>query len=108
MIEACFTARLGCYLELRHVKNGSLPMLAFSAAIEDGQPADHVPVTWVRVVVFGESAEQMAPRLLKGHKVYVEGKLRLIRSADEERTERHRVDGATARPDRSAPAAAGP
>jgi single-stranded DNA-binding protein len=43
-------------------------MLAFSATVEDGQAGDDAPVTWVRVVVFGETAEQLAPRLLKGVK----------------------------------------
>jgi single stranded DNA-binding protein len=75
MIECAFTGRLGRDAELRHVKNGTLPMLAFSAAVEGGQAADDAPAQWVRVVVFGETAEQMAPRLLKGVKVYVEGRL---------------------------------
>jgi single-stranded DNA-binding protein len=54
MIECAFTARLGRDAELRHVKNGSLPVLAFSAAVDDGQAADDAPATWVRVVVFGD------------------------------------------------------
>jgi hypothetical protein len=46
MIECAFTGRLGHDAELRRVKSGSLAMLAFSAAVEDGQAADDVPVTW--------------------------------------------------------------
>jgi hypothetical protein len=45
MIEAAFTCRLGRDAELRDVKNGTLPMLAFSGAVEDGQAADDVPAT---------------------------------------------------------------
>jgi single-strand DNA-binding protein len=75
MIEACFTARLGRDAELKMVKGGSLAMCSFTAAVEDSQAADDAPATWVRVVTFGERAEELAPRLVKGVKAYVEGRL---------------------------------
>ena len=79
MIEAAFTARLGRDAELRNVKGGTLAMLSFSVAVEDratttdGEGEAH----WVRVVRFGPDAETLAPRLTKGERVYVEGRLKL-------------------------------
>jgi single-stranded DNA-binding protein len=67
MIDACFTGRLGRDAELRHVKNGSLPMLAFSAAVQDGQAADDAPAIWVRVVVFRRRSRSAVSEVAEGH-----------------------------------------
>jgi single-strand DNA-binding protein len=74
-IEACFTGRLGKDAELRMVKAGTMPMVSFSAAVEEKVQSDDASATWVRVVVFNDLAEQMAERLVKGTRVYVEGRL---------------------------------
>jgi single-stranded DNA-binding protein len=68
MIECAFTTRLGRDAELKMVKGGSLPMLAFNAAVEDGNTDGEAPTTWVRVVTFGDKAEELARRLVKGTK----------------------------------------
>jgi hypothetical protein len=68
MIEASFTCRLGRDAELRHIKNGTLAMCSFSAAVENGPAADAAPTVWVRVVTFGEKVEELAPRLLKARR----------------------------------------
>jgi single-strand DNA-binding protein len=74
-IDCAFTARLGRDSELRHVKGGTMPLLSFTAAVEERVQSDDTPAIWVRVVAFNHLAEQMAERLVKGTKVYVEGRL---------------------------------
>jgi single stranded DNA-binding protein len=74
-IEACFTGLLGRDAEMRHVKGGTMPLLTFTAAVEERIQSDDAPTVWVRVVAFNDLAEQMADRLAKGVKVYVEGRL---------------------------------
>jgi single stranded DNA-binding protein len=74
MIECAFTGRLGKDAELRHVKGGELTMVSFSAVV-DGKDADPDNPTWIRCVAFGGLAEQMAERLVKGVRVYCEGRL---------------------------------
>jgi single-strand DNA-binding protein len=75
MIECAFTGRLGKDAELRMVKGGTMPMISFSAAVEEKVQGDDTPATWVRVVAFNGLAEQMAERLVKGTRCYVEGRL---------------------------------
>jgi single-stranded DNA-binding protein len=74
-IECAFTGRLGREAERRLVKSGKLPMVIFSAAIDEQQQAADTPAHRVRVVLCGGKAEELAPRLTKGIKVYVEGRL---------------------------------
>jgi single stranded DNA-binding protein len=74
-LECAFTARLGRDAELKHVKGGTMPLLSFTAAVEERIQTDDSPATWVRVVAFNELAEEMAEGLIKGVKVYVEGRL---------------------------------
>jgi len=74
-IECAFSGRLGRDAELKHVKDGTLPLLTFTAAVDQQHQTEDSPATWVRVVMFGDEAQELAQRLLKGVKVYVEGKL---------------------------------
>ena len=74
-IEACFVGRLGRDAELRMVKGGTMPMVSFSAAVEEKVQTDDAPAVWVRCVAFNDLAEQMAERLVKGTRCYVEGRL---------------------------------
>jgi single-strand DNA-binding protein len=72
-IQTAFEGTLGQDAELKFVKGGELPMVAFSVAVsEEGNSSQ-----WVRVALFGEQAEELAHRLVKGAKVYCEGKLSL-------------------------------
>jgi single-stranded DNA-binding protein len=57
------------------VKGGELPLLTFSCVVDQQHQTEDVPATWIRVATFGDLAEQMAERLVKGVRVYVEGKL---------------------------------
>ena len=76
-IECAFSGRLGRDAELRQVKNGTVPMLSFTVALDDGPRADGAPTVWIRVASFGAEAEALAPQLVRGARVYVEGKLKL-------------------------------
>lgn len=69
-IECAFTAFLASEPDgLRTSKAGN-PWLSFSAGVGDGDGK-----RWLRVTVFGERAREIAPRLHKGGRVYVEGRL---------------------------------
>jgi len=74
-IEACFTGRLGRDAEIRMVKGGELAMLGFTAAVDQQHQTDDQPPTWVRVVCFGDLAEQMVECMVKGTRVYCEGRI---------------------------------
>jgi single-stranded DNA-binding protein len=70
-IEAAFFGTLGRDAEAKTSKNGN-PYLRFSARDGDGDAAQ-----WITVMYFGEDAAELAPKMLKGARVYVEGSLRL-------------------------------
>lgn len=73
-IVCAFEGRVGKNAELRHVKSGTLPMLSFSVAVEGKTEGETL---WARVALFGEAAEALTHRLIKGARVYVEGRLSL-------------------------------
>ena len=52
-------------------------MLNLSIAVADNKAAPDAPTEWVRVTLWGEKADELAPKLRKGVEVYVEGRLRL-------------------------------
>lgn len=64
--------------ELRYTANGKV-MLTFSLAVDDNKKAEGAETEWLRVVCFGELAEELAPRLTKGVHCYVEGRCKLNR-----------------------------
>jgi single-stranded DNA-binding protein len=71
-IEACFIGRVGTdAVELRTSAGGKL-WASFSIVVGDGDEAQ-----WVKLVVFGERAQQLAGHLHKSDRVYVEGRLKL-------------------------------
>jgi single stranded DNA-binding protein len=74
-IECAFTGRLARDAEYRMVKGGELPMVRFTAVVDQQHQGEDNPTVWIRVATFGDLAEQMADRLVKGVRVYVEGRL---------------------------------
>jgi single-strand DNA-binding protein len=78
-IECAFSDRLGRAAELRRVRNGELAMTSFSVAVEDGDKGNDgdTQPTWVRVVLFGDRAEELVDRLTKGTRCYCEGRTTL-------------------------------
>ena len=78
------SGRLGADAELRATSGGT-EVLSFRLAVNDRVKSgtewvDHT--NWVGVVVFGRRAGALAPLLVKGAKVAVEGKLRFSEWAE--------------------------
>jgi single-strand DNA-binding protein len=70
-IETAFIGRVGKEPELKTSAAGKA-WTSFTACVGDGDEAQ-----WVRIAVFGECAEHLAGHLLKGDRVYVEGRLKV-------------------------------
>jgi single-stranded DNA-binding protein len=71
-IETAFIARVGTdTIEVKTSQAGK-PWASFSACVGDGDEAQ-----WVKLVVFGDRAQQLAGHLHKGDKIYAEGRLKL-------------------------------
>jgi single-strand DNA-binding protein len=92
-IMACFTGRLGKDAEVRTTRDHK-PWAAFSVAV-DTQKDSEAATSWVRVNLFGDTVDAMAPRLVKGVEVYVEGRLSLRNWTDPEGRERSGLSLAT-------------
>lgn len=75
-IIAAVQGRLGRDPELRYTSQGTA-MLALNVAATDEKRADDAPTEWVRVTAWGELAEQLQDRLVKGGELYAEGRLRV-------------------------------
>ena len=75
-ITAACTGRVARGAELRFTAAGK-PMCSVSIAIADAKRAEDAPTEWLKVVCFGELADEMAPKLTKGTEVYAEGRLKL-------------------------------
>ncbi|MBF0561462.1 MAG: single-stranded DNA-binding protein [Alphaproteobacteria bacterium] len=87
MIECALIGRLGRSPEMKLVKHGTLPMLSMALSVDNCKGADG-PTTWVRVTLFGEKADSVAPNLAQGDRAYVEGKLSLDRWTAKDGTEK--------------------
>jgi len=78
LCKAIVVGNLGRDPEKRYTQDGR-PVTRFSVAAttrrreRDGEWADHTE--WFSVTVFGRQAETLAERLVKGTRVYVEGRL---------------------------------
>jgi single-strand DNA-binding protein len=70
-IETASIARVGTEPELK-VSQAGKPWTSLSACVGDGDEAQ-----WVKVVAFGDRAQQLAGHLHKGDKIYAEGRLKL-------------------------------
>ena len=75
-IIACLFGRVGQDAELRYTAQGTA-FASVSVAVEDNKRAEDGPTEWARCTVWGELAEEMAPRLTKGTRAYFEGRARL-------------------------------
>ena len=59
--------------DLKYTQSGKA-LINFSLAVNDGK-GDQQTTTWYRCALFGQLAESLAPYIVKGKQVYVEGKL---------------------------------
>jgi single-strand DNA-binding protein len=72
-ITACFVGHVGKNAEIRITKTGKR-WASFSVAVDTDRDAE-AATSWVRVALFGDSVDELAPRLVKGVEVYCEGRL---------------------------------
>jgi single stranded DNA-binding protein len=86
-ITAALTGRLGADGILKYTSNGN-PFLTIRVAVDDAKRGEGDQTEWVKVTVWGEAVEQLAPRLLKGVSIYAEGRLRLDLWSDREGKQR--------------------
>jgi len=68
-IEAAFIGTCGTDADTRFVNGGEL----FMASVPVAVGAKGEEPQWIRIALFGQLAEDMAPRLVKGAKSYFEG-----------------------------------
>lgn len=76
--------RLGADPEIRYISDG-VPVLSFNVATstsrKDFKTGTFLKKTeWHRVVLYGNFAESVREYLKKGHKVYIEGSFRTIKT----------------------------
>ena len=90
-IECALTGRLGKDPELRMVKSGKMAMLSLNVAVDEAPPKDgqEVKSTWASVKLFGDRATAAADMLVKGDRVYCEGRLSLDEWTGQDGTPRH-------------------
>jgi single-stranded DNA-binding protein len=81
-IECAFQGRIGNEPVQRMTKSGK-PWLSFSVLVGADDAAQ-----WLQVALFGDSVSDLAPRLKKGERVYVEGTVRLDKWTTHDGTER--------------------
>jgi single-strand DNA-binding protein len=74
-IRAAFTGRLGKDAEIRTTRAGK-PWAAFPVVVDTDVDSE-AGTAWVRVALFGDTVEGLAPRLTKGAEIYCEGRLTL-------------------------------
>ena len=98
-ISCTFRGRVGRDADLTYTQAG-IALLTFSVAVEESEPGQAGPTTWVRVAARGALAESLEGRLTHGIDVAVEGRLTL--SARTGRGDAHRcgfdVSAQTVRP----------
>jgi single-strand DNA-binding protein len=75
-VIAAVEGYLGQDAELRFTAEGRA-VCNFSVAAFDAKRAEDAPTEWIKVTVWGEEAERLAPSLVKGAEVYCHGRLRL-------------------------------
>jgi single-strand DNA-binding protein len=85
-ITAAFTGHVGKDAEVRTTRAGR-PWASFSVCV-DSTKDNEAATTWVRVSLFGDTVEELAPRLVRGVEVYCEGRLSVRPWKDAEGRER--------------------
>ena len=83
---------IGKDAEMKYSASG-IPVSSFSLAVnkvyknQNGEKQEKT--TWVKIVLFGKTAESLHKYLLKGKQVYVEGELNLEKYTDKDGIERY-------------------
>jgi single-strand DNA-binding protein len=90
-IETAFTGRLGRDPDLKMVKGGTMAMVTLAVAVDEAPPKEgqEAKSTWVNTKLFGDKAQAAADTLVKGDRVYCEGRLSLDEWTAGDGTQRH-------------------
>jgi single-stranded DNA-binding protein len=97
MLEAAIIGTVWQPIELKLSKN-SKPYAQFSLAVDDGEdPAGFKVVEWVKVAVFGETAERLARTSRRGDRLLCLGALKLARWMDADNFQRFQMQMAASR-----------
>ena len=100
-IECAFFARVGSVTPIKTSQSGKARCAAKVAIGSDDA------TQWVRVALFNGLAEQLAPTLAKGDRVYIEGNLKLdrwqSRGPGAQRIKRRGMEGREGRRERDRP-----
>lgn len=75
-LTSCCTGRIVRDCEVRFTAAGK-PVLSASLAVDDAKRTENGETEWVKLIAFGDLADEMAPKLVKGTGVYVEGRMKL-------------------------------
>ena len=67
-----FSGYLGQDAMVRYTQSGQ-PLCQFSVLVADSKRKDEEAQRWIRVTLWGEDGEQLAPALTKGSEVHVLG-----------------------------------
>ncbi len=82
-IEAALFGTLGRDAEIKQSKNGRAYLRA-NIAISEGEAT-----TWVNAMIFDQAAIDNAGKLVKGARIYLEGRLQLSEWTDRDGNQRH-------------------
>jgi single-strand DNA-binding protein len=76
---------------MKMVKQGTMQMVTLAVAVDEAPPKDgqEAKSTWVNVKMFGEKAQSATDTLVKGDRVYCEGRLSLDEWTAGDGTQRH-------------------
>jgi single-strand DNA-binding protein len=72
---------------LKYLPNGNA-LVGFSVAVEDAKRSADAPSDWCKITIWGQQAEQLGDRLVKGTEVYIEGRLKLEQWTGQNGTQR--------------------
>lgn len=82
-IEAALFGTLGRDAELKTSSKGK-PYLRANIAVSEGEAT-----TWVNATIFDQAAVEGAAKLVKGARIYIEGRLQLSEWTDRDGRQRH-------------------
>jgi single-strand DNA-binding protein len=75
-VQACLTGYVAKDADMRYTSTGK-GMLTFSLAVADAKKQEGQESEWVRCVIFGQLAEDLQLRMVKGTHTYCEGRVKL-------------------------------
>jgi single-stranded DNA-binding protein len=76
---------------MKMVKGGTMAMVTLAVAVDEAPPKEgqEAKSTWINTKLFGDKAQAAADTLVKGDKVYCEGRLSLDEWTAGDGTQRH-------------------